>query len=228
MDVHKEREVGKTAAEVDSNALDAGKSSSSEVEDRDAKIDAGKSNSSEVENRNAKRKNTEVPREYCPVHKCRCEDFCTVSGCHRKKGDDCQGPWKGFEGSEKESDMGITPRENSENSGRIITTGEKDGAQSSCDPLEYISEVWRKYEEHCQFVEANPECYALKLTLEEFVGQTDADESEFGPTDTLETNWEEIIHATLPFEERIRLWKQPHNRFVQVEWRKKKGRRGRT
>ena len=60
----------------------------------------------------------------------------------------------------------------------------------------------------------------LKLSLEEFIGQTDADEAEFGPSDTLESIWLDIIHAPLPFEERIRLWKQRHNRFVEVEWKK--------
>lgn len=212
MDVQKEWEVGKTDAECDSKALDDGKSSSSDLQERESKR----------KERESKRKDRGELCENRSGLRIRCEGDNDVYDARMGQGDQGRGVREGLEGHHYDSDMSITPKDSMGNYGIKVSTSEDDGGQSSCDPLEYISEVWRKYDEHCAFVEANPECLVLKLTLEEFVGQTDADESEFGPGDTLETIWEEIIRAPLPFEERIRLWKQRHNRFVEVEWMKKK------
>ncbi|KAG0593696.1 hypothetical protein M758_UG011500 [Ceratodon purpureus] len=121
-------------------------------------------------------------------------------------GDEVRGLHLGLNGNEMESGLSITARESSVISGKGVTTRDEVGAESSCDPLEVTAELWKKYDEHCAFVKANPDCDVLKLSLEEFVGQTDADESEFGPKDTLETIWLDIIHnQEYPFEKRITL-----------------------
>ncbi|KAG0573372.1 hypothetical protein KC19_VG172700 [Ceratodon purpureus] len=129
MDVHKDMEVGKTGEEFDSDAVDAEKSKTSELEDRDAK-----------------RKNTVEPGDHCPVHKRVCADFGNVSIPRGKKNDDRHDLWEEVEVNEKEIGMCSTQMENIGITGREVTTGEKDEAESSCDPLEYIAEVWRKYD----------------------------------------------------------------------------------
>ena len=205
MDVRREWEVGKTAAASNREATHDGKNSNTDGEERDAK-----------------RKRTDHPRDSRPGLEINSGDGDVASDVQRKKRKECDSVTEGLDSIEKEWGIQSSTRGNEGISSSGGTAEGEDAGQSSCDPSEYSAELWRKYDEHCAFVEANPECYILKLTLEEFVGQTDADESEFGPEDTLETIWEEIIHAPIPFEERIRIWKQRHNRFVEVEWKKKK------
>ena len=205
MNDHSKWDRGKSVAEADRNV-----------------VDAGKSNNTEVQEIEGTRSSTEELQDYRHRQKRRCVYVNDDSVSGKSLGDEDPEPRKGLECKEMESDTVITRGENSGITGSEVKPGEENDDKSCCDPLEYISEVWSKYEEHCAFVEANPDCYILKLSLEEFIGQTDADENEFGPSDTLETIWLDIIHAPLPFEERIRLWKQRHNRFVEVEWKKKK------
>ena len=206
MDIRRERETGKSVTKKDSNALDKGKSSGTELEEIDAK-----------------RKRTGELGEDHRNQKRRCDDFSDIYVPQTSAGDEVLERLLGLKGNLMESGLSVTERESSVISGKGVTTGDEVGAESSCDPLEVIAELWKKYDEHCAFVEANPDCEVLKLSLEEFVGQTDADESEFDHKDTLETIWLDIIHnQEYTFEERIKLWKQRHNRFVQVQWLKRK------
>ena len=85
----------------------------------------------------------------------------------------------------------------------------------------FISDSTKKYLKHCEEVDANPELGLYKLTSEEFMCQTEAHESEFGPSENLETIRDECFDQAWPWEDRMKMYKLTHNRYIEVQRMKK-------
>ena len=75
---------------------------------------------------------------------------------------------------------------------------------------------------HCEDVDANPDSDMIKLTWEEFQCQTEAKENDFGPCEDLETIWDEHCDMPYPVEDSIKMWRLKHNRYVEVQRKKKR------
>ena len=85
---------------------------------------------------------------------------------------------------------------------------------------EIDSEVARKYAEHCADVHNDPDTDLIKLTMEEFLCQSELNEDEFGPSEDLRSIFINSLNSSYSNEEQRKLWKLRHNRFVEVQRRK--------
>ena len=86
--------------------------------------------------------------------------------------------------------------------------------------IEVDSEIARKYAEHCADVDNDPHTDLIKLTMEEFMCQSEVNEAEFGPSEDLRTICIDAVNSPYSKEEQEKLWKLRHNRFVEVRRRK--------
>ena len=88
--------------------------------------------------------------------------------------------------------------------------------------IEINSEIAGKYAEHCADVYNDPDTDMIKLTMEEFMCQSEVNEAEFCPSEDLRSICIDSLNSPYSIEEQKKLWKLQHNRFVEVQRRKQR------